>query len=71
MIRALVDWVHFKKWTQSKSFEILLGSFTEELFVGKWPGLARRSVYRKGIIMRKNKAMQSIMRVKLAILCTF
>ena len=71
MVRALVDWSHFKKWDQSTSSKILLGPFTEELFVGKRPGLAGSSIYRRGIIMQKNKAKKPIMRVKLAVLCKF
>ena len=69
MVRALVDWSHFKKWDQSRSFEILVGPFTEELFVEKRPGLAGSSIYRRSIIMRKNKNIQSIIRVKMAIIC--
>ena len=71
MMRALVDWSHFKKWDQSTSFEILLGLFTEELFVGRRPGFAQSCIYRRSIIMRKNKNIRSIIRVKMAIICKY
>ena len=34
VISALYTWCQSKIWCQSNSSEILLGSFTEELFVG-------------------------------------
>ena len=70
MITALYGWVHFEKWTQSRTSEILLGPFAGEPFVGKLLGLAGSRIYRKGIIMQNNKAITSIMQVILAVLCT-
>ena len=47
MITALYDWVHFERWTKTRTSEILLGLFAGKLFIGKRPGFQKVVSIRK------------------------